>query len=74
MIVLGGGLSLQGEDLLMPVRGHLAALGLTRMPVVSSVLGVDAQLHGAIVAALDLRKLRRTSPAAAIDLQRLADD
>jgi glucokinase len=53
MIVLGGGLSLQGEDLLAPIREHLAAFGLTRTPVVHSALGVDAQLHGAIVAARD---------------------
>ncbi|HWQ28695.1 MAG TPA: ROK family protein [Dehalococcoidia bacterium] len=52
-IVVGGGMSSQGEFLLGPVREMLHRQVPTKPPLVVSELGEDAQLLGAIRAALD---------------------
>lgn len=74
IIVVGGGLSLQGEALLAPVRQQIAVLGYAGTPIVLSALGVDAQLHGAIAAALELCMMQRSPPASAIDRKGPAHD
>ncbi len=48
VIVLGGGLSVQGETLLAPVRAAVQQQYALRAPLVASELGEEAQLHGAI--------------------------
>lgn len=52
-IVVGGGMSSQGEFLLGPIREMVHRQIPTRPPIVLSELGEDAQLAGAIRAALD---------------------
>lgn len=52
-IVVGGGMSSQGEFLLGPIREMVHRQIPTRPPIVLSELGEDAQLVGAIRAALD---------------------
>ncbi len=52
-IVVGGGMSSQGEFLLGPVREMVHRHVPTKPPVVVSALGEDAQLVGAVRAALD---------------------
>lgn len=54
MIVLGGGLSLSGDLLLDPVRKIVHQVSPSQCPVVLSHLGDEAQLHGAILIALEL--------------------
>lgn len=58
-IVVGGGMSGQGEFLLGPVREMAHRKLPTKPPVVLSALGEDAQLVGALRAALDLCELAR---------------
>jgi predicted NBD/HSP70 family sugar kinase len=54
VVVIGGGVSRQGDALLEPLRAHLATM-LRRCPrLLRSGLGVDAQIHGAVFAALRL--------------------
>jgi predicted NBD/HSP70 family sugar kinase len=52
-MVVGGGMSLQGEFLLGPVREMVHRQVPTKPPLVVSELGEDAQLCGAIRVALD---------------------
>ncbi len=52
-IVVGGGMSKQGEFLLGPVREMVHRQVATKPPLVLSELGEDAQLFGAIRIALD---------------------
>jgi len=54
VVVIGGGVSRQGEALLAPLRERLAKMVPLRARVLRSELGVDAQLHGAVFAALRL--------------------
>ena len=53
VVVVGGGVSRQGESLLPPIRAEVQRYVSDRAPVVLSKLGVDAQLHGALRLALD---------------------
>jgi glucokinase len=53
-IVVGGGIGQQGELLLAPVRELVHKHVPTRVPIVPSALGEDAQLYGAVRSALDL--------------------
>jgi len=54
VIVLGGGVAEQGEALLAPMREEAARLGGPRVPIVAAALGTEAQLYGALHAALGL--------------------
>lgn len=54
VVVIGGGVSRQGEALLGPLRERVAGMVRLRAPIVRSALGVDAQLYGAVFAALRL--------------------
>jgi glucokinase len=53
-IVVGGGIALQGELLLAPVRELVHRHVPTRVPILTSALGEDAQLYGAVRSALNL--------------------
>lgn len=53
VIILGGGMSSQGERLLAPVRDYSQGYGLEIPPLRISTLGEDAQLFGALHAALE---------------------
>jgi len=48
IVVLGGGVSSQGDAILGPVREAISRVVRLRCEVVLSELGVDAQLHGAV--------------------------
>ena len=64
IVVIGGGVSSQGEALLLPVREAIAKVARLRCEVVLSELGVDAQLHGALFVGLkraDLALVDRVS-------------
>lgn len=64
IVVIGGGVSSQGEALLLPLREAVARVVRVRCDVVLSQLGVDAQLHGALFAGLeraDLALVERVS-------------
>lgn len=52
IVVLGGGVSSQGNAILDPVRKAISTLVRLRCDVVLSELGVDAQLHGAVFVGL----------------------
>ena len=52
IVVLGGGVSGQGDAILYPVREALSTIVRLRCEVVLSELGVDAQLHGAVFVGL----------------------
>ncbi len=52
VIVIGGGMSSQGERLLGPLRERSAGYGLNIPPLRISALGEDAQLYGALNAGL----------------------
>jgi glucokinase len=52
VIVIGGGMSSQGERLLAPIRQRSEGYGLTIPPLRISALGEDAQLYGALQAGL----------------------
>lgn len=54
VVVVGGGVSVQGERLLEPLRVTVGRYLRRRTPIVQSALGVDAQLYGAIRVALTL--------------------
>ena len=54
VVVIGGGVSRQGDALLGPLRERVTAMVRRPAPIVRSALGVDAQLHGAAFAALRL--------------------
>jgi glucokinase len=54
VVVIGGGVSRQGDALLGPLRERVAAMVRRPAPIVRSALGVDAQLHGAAFVALRL--------------------
>jgi glucokinase len=54
VVVIGGGVSRHGEALLRPLRGEVGRLVRLRARLLRSELGVDAQLHGAVFAALRL--------------------
>jgi predicted NBD/HSP70 family sugar kinase len=54
VVVIGGGVSRQGDALLEPLRARLATMVRPRVRLQRSELGVDAQLHGAVFAALRL--------------------
>jgi glucokinase len=58
VIVVGGGVSRQGDALLGPLRARLDRLMRLRVRLVLSELGTDAQLHGAVCAALRLAGAR----------------
>lgn len=53
-IVVGGGIARQGELLLAPVRELVHRHVPTKVPILASTLGEDAQLYGAVRSALDL--------------------
>ncbi|MFC9331242.1 ROK family protein [Kitasatospora sp. NPDC057015] len=53
LLVIGGGMSLAGEQLLGPVRGHLARMCLDPPDVVVSTLGMEAVALGAVCLALE---------------------
>ncbi|MGB6894782.1 MAG: ROK family protein [Dehalococcoidia bacterium] len=53
-IVVGGGIARQGELLLAPVRELVHRHVPTKVPILMSALGEDAQLYGAVRSALDL--------------------
>ncbi len=63
-IVIGGGISSQGEFLVGPVREMLHRQVPTNVPVELSALGEDAQLAGAIRVALDLASSQNISAPA----------
>ncbi len=48
IVVLGGGVSTQGDALLLPMREAIARVTRVHCDVVLSELGADAQLHGAL--------------------------
>lgn len=52
IVVLGGGVSSQGQSILDPVRAAIPNVVRLRCDVVLSELGVDAQLHGAVFVGL----------------------
>jgi glucokinase len=52
-VIIGGGLSRQGDALLEPLRGTVAAMGGPPVTILPAALGPDAQLYGAIYAALE---------------------
>jgi predicted NBD/HSP70 family sugar kinase len=52
IVVLGGGVSSQGNAILEPVRAAVSNYVRLRCDVVLSELGVDAQLHGAVFVGL----------------------
>jgi glucokinase len=52
-VIIGGGLSLQGEALLDPLRRTVASMGGPPVTIIPAALGQDAQLYGAIFAALN---------------------
>ena len=54
IVILGGGVSRAGEALIGPLRQQLGAMLPLRAALAPSLLGVDAQLHGAVFAALRL--------------------
>lgn len=54
IVILGGGVSRAGESLVGPLRKQLGAMLPLRAALAPSLLGVDAQLHGAVFAALQL--------------------
>lgn len=51
-IIFGGGTASAGEDLLEPVRARVERESRVRPALLRSVLGEDAQLHGAVFGAL----------------------
>lgn len=53
LIVFGGGMSAQGEQLLQPIRQRVRAYGFEIPPLQLSSLGENAQLYGAIYTALE---------------------
>jgi glucokinase len=55
VIVFGGGMSSQGEELLEPVRDKASIYGLEIPPLRRSELGDDAQLLGAIYSGISLQ-------------------
>ena len=52
VVVIGGGVSRQGDALLVPLEEQVKTLVRLRARLVRSELGVDAQLHGAAAMAL----------------------
>jgi predicted NBD/HSP70 family sugar kinase len=54
IVIFGGGVSRAGEALVGPLRQALGALMPLRAALAPSLLGVDAQLHGAVFSALRL--------------------
>lgn len=54
VVVIGGGVSRQGDALLEPLRQRLSAMVRLRAKLLRSALGVDAQLYGAVFTALRL--------------------
>jgi len=54
VVMIGGGVSRQGDALLEPLRARLQRMVRLRARLLRSELGVDAQLHGAVFAALRL--------------------
>lgn len=59
IIVIGGGLSVQGETLLAPVRAALERRYPLRAPLVAPALGTAAQLHGAVALAMETVEMLR---------------
>ena len=53
-IVVGGGTAQAGEDLLDPVRERLVREAAVPPILIASALGPEAQLYGAVYAALQL--------------------
>jgi hypothetical protein len=58
VVVFGGGVSRQGEQIIGPVRERVRRMVHLRADLVPSELGVDAQLHGAVFSALRLADTR----------------
>ena len=54
VVVIGGGVSRQGDALLVPLEEQVRKLVRLRARLVRSELGVDAQLHGAVAMAVRL--------------------
>jgi len=65
MVVLGGRVILAGESLLDPVRASVArhAMRSDGIPIVSSTVGDDIMLRGAVLLALEGDRVDRHSPA-----------
>jgi glucokinase len=64
IVVFGGGLSREGEALLGRVREVVYRMVPVRPEIVVSVLGEDAQLYGAVRAALEVAGLPKGRPLA----------
>lgn len=64
MVVFGGGLSQEGESLLGPLREVVYRIVPLRPEIVVSELGEDAQLHGAVLMALEAAGRSRKRRAA----------
>ena len=52
IVVLGGGVTTQGDAILRPVAEAIGNVVRLRCEVVLSELGIDAQLHGAVFVGL----------------------
>lgn len=63
IVVLGGGMSRHGEPLLARVRETVKRIVPVRPEIVLSALGEEAQLHGAIFAALETARRGRKGSA-----------
>jgi glucokinase len=57
-VIIGGGLSLQGESLLAPLQRTIASMGGPPVTIIPATLGQDAQLYGAVSAAINDERMQ----------------